>query len=80
MGDILGEAIVFVILNVIGGTIRWLIASGWRFIFNTPKLTYKEYLFDHDNDELNYDSIYTYVNIALGIGFIVLVVLGISKI
>lgn len=36
--------IVQILLNFIGGTIRWAYGSIWRSIFNKPKFTYKEYI------------------------------------
>ncbi|ARV08591.1 hypothetical protein BTO05_02645 [Winogradskyella sp. PC-19] len=75
MESIIGEALIFVILDIIGGTIRWLIGSVWRIFTNRPKKRYKDYIFNKDEFEHFNDSPYGCLNIIVAIIFIIIVVL-----
>lgn len=44
------------ILNIIGGTVRWIVGSLWRTIFNKPKFTYKEYIYGPKQSKDYYDE------------------------
>ena len=74
MGDIIGEMLFFTILNFIGGTIRWLIATLWSFIFNTNKLPYKEYIYSSETDEFTNDGANGCFNLIIGFLFVFLVI------
>ena len=79
MGEILGEALVLIVLNFIGGTIRWLIASLWSLVFNTKRHPLKNYIQSSDIDESFEDQGTGCVNIIIGIAFVILVVFTIYK-
>lgn len=42
--DIIGIITGKVLLNYIGGTIRYIYGSIWRTLFDKPKFTFKEYI------------------------------------
>ena len=73
MGEIIGEFIFYVLLNFIGGTIRWIIGSIWRILFNKPKFTYKEYINGLEEPDF-YDSTHTFINGAIAVVFIVIII------
>jgi len=79
MGEIVGEFIVHIVLNYIGGTIRWLFGVVWCTIFNKPKHTFKEYIYGPDEFD-HYDSAHGCINVIIGLGFIALIVYIVSKI
>jgi hypothetical protein len=80
MGDIIGETLVYTVLNFIGGTLRWSIASLWSFIFNTHKHSYQEYLFGSDEDTLTADGANGCLNTVIGIAFVALILFVIFSI
>lgn len=73
--EIIGETLVRTILNVIGGTIRWIIGNILNRLLKRKHYKYKEYLFDKDNSS---DS--GCLNIIVAILFISVIVLIISNI
>jgi hypothetical protein len=80
MFDIIAETLIFTILNIIGGTIRWLFATIFNFIFNTSKHPYRTYVSSADTNELFDDAGRGCVNIIIGIIFIVLLAMLIYSI
>ncbi|MBV7268081.1 hypothetical protein [Winogradskyella luteola] len=80
MGEIIGGMIVFTILNFIGGSIRWFFATTWKLIFNTPKHSFREYIYSSEEDILRHDGANGCLNTIIGIAFVVLVVIIISRI
>ena len=42
--DIIGIITGKILLNFIGGSLRYIYGSIWRTIFNKPKFTFKEYI------------------------------------
>lgn len=79
MGEIIGEFIIYILLNYIGGSIRWLFGTLWRALFNTPKYTFKEYIHGPEDSD-HYDSAHGCINTIIAIAFIALVVIIISTI
>lgn len=77
MGDIIGETLVYTVLNFIGGTLRWSVASLWSLIFNTHKHSYQDYLFGSDEDTLTADGAHGCLNTVIGLVFVVLILFGI---
>ena len=74
MGDFIGHFIINIVLNVIGGTLRWFVASVGNAIFNTPKKSYKAYLFENE-DESPVEGPAGCFNIAIGGIFIAVIVI-----
>ena len=72
LGEIIGESIAYLILNFVGGTLRWIYSSIWRTLFNKPKFKYSEYLKGPEESDY-YDSVHGCFNIIIGLGFILLV-------
>ena len=75
MGEILAETLVFVFLNYLGGTLRWLIALLWSLLFNTKRQPYKEYIQSSDVFESFDDNGTGCLNIIIGIVFIIVVIM-----
>lgn len=75
MGEILAETLVFIILNYIGGTIRWLVALFWSLIFNTKRHPYKAYIQSSDIFESFDDNGTGCLNIIIGLAFIIIVIM-----
>ncbi|MDO6622272.1 hypothetical protein Q4509_05315 [Oceanihabitans sp. 1_MG-2023] len=73
IGEIIGETIFYLILNTIGGTIRWIYGSIWRSIFNKPKFSFKEYLYGPKKSKEYWDQHLTMNNGI--VGFIVIIVI-----
>lgn len=69
----LSKLIIFMftryILNIIGETVRWIVGSLWRTIFNKPKFTYKEYIYMGQNNQrittMNMDIVLITLSLAL---------------
>lgn len=55
MFDFFNFGIIYLICNLVGGTLRWIYGSIWRTIFKKPKFEYKEYLFGVKNSTNHYD-------------------------
>ncbi len=62
------------ILNTIGGIIRWIYGSIWRTIFNKPKFEFKEYLYGSKKSKSHWDRQHMMNNGLIAIVF--LIVLG----
>lgn len=45
MEELFGSLIISTILNLIGGTLRFIYGTIWRTILNKPKFTYKQYIY-----------------------------------
>ncbi|WP_400078570.1 hypothetical protein [Winogradskyella sp. R77965] len=73
MLEIIGETIFYVVLNFIGGSVRWIFGTIWQTIFNTPKHSYKEYIYGPDKPN-HYDSAHGCINIVIAIGLIIVLV------
>ena len=54
--DFIGIAIVQVIFNFIGATLRWTYGSIWRTLFKKPKFSFKEYLYGTKKSSDYYDD------------------------
>jgi hypothetical protein len=80
MGEIIGEMLVFAILNFIGGTVRWCFAILWNVIFNTQKHSFKEYIYSSDENTLLYDGANGCLNTVIGIAFVALILFVIFSI
>ena len=56
------------VLNFVGGTIRWIYGSLWRTIFNKPKFTFNEYLYGPKKSEDYFDkTAHKFNNIIIGL-------------
>lgn len=73
IGEIIGETLFYVVINFIGGTIRWFIGTLFALLFKRKKYNYKEYIYGPDGAEDIYNSAHGCFNIILGILFIVLI-------
>lgn len=82
MGEIIGEVIIFTVLNFIGGTIRWFFVTIWKSIFNIPKekRSFKDYLYDSEEDAFTNDGANGCLNILIGIAFVICVIFVILNI
>lgn len=69
--EIIGFTIFHLIVNVIGGTLRWIYGSVWRTIFNKPKFTFKEYLWGPKKSKDYYDKHHLFNNGFVAIIFII---------
>lgn len=58
----IGDFIFFIALNYIGGTIRWILGSSWRTIFNKPKFSYSEYLWGPKKHKDHWDRYQGFTN------------------
>ena len=56
----------------LGATIRWLFRPVWRMFFNTPKVSFLDYLNDNreSKDHKKYES-YEFINQIVAIFFII---------
>ena len=75
MLDVIGESIIFTVLNLIGGTIRWLVVSFLHLIFNTTKRPYKSYIYHPDDETMLIDGTNGCLNTVVGIACIIIVVM-----
>ena len=75
MLDVIGESIIFTVLNLIGGTIRWLVVSFFHLIFNTTKRPYKSYIYHPDDEKMLIDGTNGCLNMVVGIACIIIVVM-----
>jgi len=75
IGEVIAEGIIYLIVTIVGGTLRWIYGSVWRTIFNKPKFSYKEYLYGPNKSKDHFDKYHLFNNgfvaviffIALGI-------------
>lgn len=71
--DFIGIVIGSIVLNFIGGNIRWVFGTIWREILKREKFTYKEYLFGPKRSNGSYDEIgHTLNNKIIGAVFLFL--------
>tara|TARA_R110001606_G_C15029895_1_gene610880 strand:- start:283 stop:531 length:249 start_codon:yes stop_codon:yes gene_type:complete len=54
--EIFGIAIVQVLFNFIGASLRWIYGLIWRTIFKKPKFSFKEYLYGPKKSSDYYDD------------------------
>lgn len=78
LGEIIGETIFYLVLNIVGGTIRWIYGTIWRTIFNKHKFEFKEYLYGPKKSKKDWDHLHTINNGIIGFVFIVLMVVLLS--
>jgi hypothetical protein len=65
----------FGILNLIGGTLRWIYGSIWRTVFHKKKFKYKEYLYGPESTDDWFDETgHDFVNKIVALLAIVLLV------
>ncbi len=65
----LGGGLLYLFLNFIGDTLRWLYGSVWRTIARRPKFTYSEYLYGSKKSDDRYDTLAHGFNNAM-LGFL----------
>ena len=72
--EIIGFTIFHLILNTIGGCVRWTYGSIWRTIFNKPKFTFKEYLYGPKKSKNHWDKHHMVNNSIVGLVFIIVII------
>ena len=72
--EVVGFTIFHLIINTIGGTIRWIFGSIWRTILNKPKYGFKEYLYGPKKSKNHWDKHHMMNNGLVAVVF--LIVLG----
>lgn len=60
---------VYLIINVIGGSIRWVYGSIWRTLLKKDKFTYQEYIYGPKKSKNYYDKFHTFNNGLVAIIF-----------
>lgn len=76
--EIVGLIIFKVILNFIGGVIRWTWGILWRTLLGKPKYSFKEYLYGPKKSKDHWDKHHMFNNCFIAIVFIALVGFGIA--
>ena len=66
--------ITHLILNSVGGTIRWVYGSIWRTIFKQPKYEYKEYLHGPKHSKDHWDQHQHFTNGIIGFIFLAVII------
>lgn len=74
MDELVGLTIFHLIINAIGGTIRWIYGTFWRTIFRKQKYSFKEYLYGPKKSKNDWDKQHM-LNSGI-VGLVFLLVLG----
>ena len=78
--DFRGFLLRGIILNYIGGTVRWIYGSCWRLIFNKEKYCYDDYIHGPDKSSDHFDKYgHQFNNRFIGIVFIIIVFIIINR-
>lgn len=72
--EIVGFTIFHLIINTIGGTVRWIYGSIWRTIFKKPKFSFKEYLYGSKKSKDHWDNYHSMNNGVVGFVFIAIII------
>lgn len=70
--DIVAYTIFHLVINTIGGTIRWIYGSIWRTIFKKPKFSFKEYLYGKKKSKDHWDRQHMFNNGFVAIIFLII--------
>ena len=80
MEDFVLYILTMELLNIIGGTVRWLFGTLWRKIFNKPKFKFSEYLYGAKKEKNSFNDIaYEYNNRIIGVIFITIFIIQILR-
>jgi hypothetical protein len=78
MEELFGPLIISTILNLIGGTLRFIYGTIWRTIFNKPKFTYKQYIYGIKSKDF-WEGMHQENNKWIGGIFVMLIVVFIAN-
>lgn len=73
MEELFGPLIISTILNLIGGTLRFIYGTIWRTIFNKPKFTYKQYIYGVKSKDF-WEGMHQENNKWIGVIFVPLII------
>ncbi len=73
--DIIGVLTGRVLLNYVGGTLRYVYGSIWRNLFDRPKFTFKEYINGPKKGDYYDESRHKFNNRIIAFIFLIIILL-----